>query len=322
MRSSARSAERPRAATSGPGATSCSSSRRGQTPDMSARAMRTSTASCGPPATRPSGEFHYLGFDEALAAVEAAERGRHRDRRCSTPPTRAAGSTASASSPSPSTCARSRRCAPRDLRSASPPTPSAPAPRTGSRRSAGTPTARGCRCTSMRTSSRARSRSAWPSTACRPIELLDRTGCLGLADDDRPRDARRRRRARPDRPRRRAHLRLPDDRGEPRRRLPPRRAGAARAASASASAPTRTSASIRSRSCASSRASRVASRAAATSSASMRSSRSAAAEGAAALGLERGTTSRSTSSIRRCAASTETTCLAALVFGCAADVLR
>ena len=58
----------------------------------------------------------------------------------------------------------------------------------------------------------------------RPIELLARSGLPRAADDDRPRHARLRRRARPARRGRRAHLRLPDDRGEPRRRLRSRRA--------------------------------------------------------------------------------------------------
>ena len=63
--------------------------------------------------------------------------------------------------------------------SASPPTPCARAPRTGSRRSAATQPPRGCRCTCTPTSSRARSRSAWPSTASGRSSCSTATGCLG-----------------------------------------------------------------------------------------------------------------------------------------------
>ena len=81
-------------------------------------------------------------------------------------------------------------------------------------------------------------------------------------------------------------LRVPHDGGEPRGRLPPGRAGSPPVASACASAPIRTSASTRSRSCASSTASRAARPGGATSSAWTTSWRSAHAEGAAALGIE------------------------------------
>ena len=92
--------------------------------------------------------------------------GRHRARRCSWPPTRAADCRASARTRRPSTSGRSRRSAERrDPGRASPPTPSAPARATGSRRSGATPPPSGCRCTSTPASSRARSRSASPSTA-------------------------------------------------------------------------------------------------------------------------------------------------------------
>ena len=133
---------------------------------------------------------------------------------------------------SPRTCASSRSCARPASASASPPTPSAPARATGSRSSAATPRSTSCRCTCTRTSSRARSRSASPSTALRPIELLADCGCLGPRTtvvhathaDGHELDLLARGR--------RAHLRLPDDRGEPRRRLPAGRAGAAPQASA------------------------------------------------------------------------------------------
>ena len=123
----------------------------------------------------------------------------------------------------------SRSCAPRASASASPPTPCAPARRDwleelGALRRTST----ACRCTCTPTSSRARSRSASPSTACGRSSCSRETGCLGPAHD---------RRARARTPtaheldllarRRLAHLRLPDDRGEPRRRLPARRARAA-----------------------------------------------------------------------------------------------
>ena len=109
----------------------------------------------------------------------------------------------------------------------------------------------------------------------RPIELLADTGCLterttvvhATHADGRELDLLG--------TGRRARLRVPDDRGESRRRLPAGRAACCTAASASASAPTRTCASTRSRSCASSTGSRAARRAAATSSPSTRCSRSA-----------------------------------------------
>ena len=120
----------------------------------------------------------------------------------------------------------------------------------------------------------------------RPIELLARTRLSRRAHDGRARDARERRRARPARRRGRARLRLPDDGGEPRRRLPAGRARAARAGSRSASARTRTSASTRSRSCASSKGSRDARAGVGTSSRSTSCCASAASEGARSLGLD------------------------------------
>ena len=59
---------------------------------------------------------------------------------------------------------------------------------------------------------------------CRPIELLERDGLPRPPRHGRPRDARGRRRARPARRERHDRLRLPDDRGRPRGRLPPGRA--------------------------------------------------------------------------------------------------
>ena len=110
-------------------------------------------------------------------------------------------------------------------------------------------------------------------TGMRPIELLDATGLPRPADDGRPRDARRRARARSAR-RRRA-------RGSACARRPRRTSATAScrsrasciAGSGCASAATRTSASTRSRSCASSRGSPAARRGSAASSRSTRCSR-------------------------------------------------
>ena len=117
----------------------------------------------------------------------------------STSPTSAAASSGCASRPSPPTWTRSSRCALPESPSASPPTPSARARASGSRRSAATRRATGCRSTSTPTSSRARSRSAWPSTASGRSSCWPRRGCLTGSHDDRPRDPRERRRARPPR---------------------------------------------------------------------------------------------------------------------------
>ena len=133
----------------------------------------------------------------------------------------------------------------------------------------------GCRSTSTPTSSRARSRSAWPSTACGRSSCSPSAGCLGPRTTVVHATHADGARARPARPGRRPRLR---------RARRPRRTSAtascrssacSTAASACASAPTRTSASTRSRSCASSTASRAGRRAGATSSRSTRCSRSA-----------------------------------------------
>ena len=153
------------------------------------------------------------------AAAAAAERGRRaraplrrlRARRHRSVP---------AGAPSPTTCAGSRSYAPRASASASPPTPCAPARGSGSRSSARTRRSTGCRCTCTPTSSRARSRSACAEHGLRPIELLAECGCLGPRTtvvhathaDGRELDLLA--------AGRRPHLRVPDDRGEPRRRLP------------------------------------------------------------------------------------------------------
>ena len=205
--------------------------------------------------------------------------------------------------------ARSRRCARRAFASASPPTPSAPARPTGSRRSAATPSARPLPLHVHADEQPREIEECLAEHGVRPIELLARTRLPRAADDGRPRDARGRARARPDRRRRRARLRLPDDGGEPRRRLRAGRRHLRARDRRSASARTRTSASTRSRSCASSRASRAgaAGRRNVISPASCSAFGSD--EGAAALGLERvaGRRGRPLAPVAR-AASTRATC--------------
>ena len=254
------------------------------------------------------GEFHYLGFEEALAAAEAAAAagvelvllyaayargGLDRIRQASV-----------AEYLRQVEALRARA----GSASASPPTPSARARATGSRRSGAT-RRRERLVLHVHADEQPREiEECLAEHGCRPIELLERTGCLGPHVDRRPRDARRRRRARSARPSRHARLRLPDDRGRPRRRLPARGADRRSAGSGSASAPTRTSASTRSRSCASSRESRGGGRAGAASSPTERLLCFGADEGAPlARAASRGRRSRSTSGTRRCAASRQAT---------------
>ena len=181
--------------------------------------------------------------------------------------------------------------------------------------------ARACRCTSTPTSSRARSRSASPSTASGRSSCSRETGCLGPrttvvhathADD--------------------AELDLLAEAGARVCVCPtteanlgdgfaPVERAAASAGSASASAPTRTSASTRSRSCASSRASRAGrTLRRERHPARRRCSASAPTKAPRRSASTRGRTSRSTSSTRRSRGVDEADVLAALVFGCAADV--
>ena len=168
------------------------------------------------------GEFHYLGLEEARAAAAAADEAGIALVLLS-PATSAAASRDSGRSRSPTTCASSRRCA-----------------RTASGSGVAPHSVRACPADALRelgryaararaAAARARRRAAardrgMPRRAfgLRPIELLAREGCLGPrttvvhathADGhelDLLRDAGA------------AHLRLPDDRGQPRRRVPAR----------------------------------------------------------------------------------------------------
>ena len=125
------------------------------------------------------GEFHYLGVETALAAAEAADGGRDRVRLPLRRRTRAVGSSACVSRPSPPTSARSSASRPQGSRSASPPTPSAPARATGWRSSAATPTARR---SSLHVHADEQPREIDECLAehgLRPIELLADCGCLG-----------------------------------------------------------------------------------------------------------------------------------------------
>ena len=172
------------------------------------------------------GEFHYLGAAEALRRRGGRGRRRDRDRAASTSPTSAAASTGCASRPSPPTSTRSRRCAAAGIAVGVAPH-----------------SVRACSRDWLEEIGRVRgSESGCPlhvhadeqpreieecleEHGCRPIELLADTGCLGdrttvvhatHANDD---ELDLLAAARGD------DLRLPDDRGRPRRRLPPRRGG-------------------------------------------------------------------------------------------------
>ena len=167
------------------------------------------------------GEFHYLGFDEALAAAEAAaEAGidarapprRVRARRArALPPGVGRRRTSSEVEALASARACASALAPHSVRAC----PADWLEEIGALRRARAAS----RSTSTRASSRARSRSASPSTACGRSSSSRDTGCLGPrttivhathASDGELDLARGRRRAR---------LHLPDDRGGPRRRL-------------------------------------------------------------------------------------------------------
>ena len=183
------------------------------------RATSRSTARCSPPATRRSASSTTSGSRRRTRPSRPRPR-RASSSCCCSRPTGAAGSSASGRSRRPTTSRSSRRCAATGVRVGLAPHSVRACPRRlarGARPLRRAP--RACRCTSTPTSSRARSRSASPSTALRPIELLGRDRLPRPAHDRRPRDARRRARARPARRGGRAGLRLPDDRGEPRRRL-------------------------------------------------------------------------------------------------------
>ena len=124
------------------------------------------------------GEFHYLGFDEALAAVEAAEEAGIRIvlllaayERGGLPRFRQESVTeylAPGRGPA-RTRRRGRACPPLRARGHG-------FLARGDRALRGCGAA--CRCTSMPTSSHARSRSASPSTACARSSCSARTGCL------------------------------------------------------------------------------------------------------------------------------------------------
>ena len=177
-----------------------------------------------------------------------------------------------------------------------------------------------CRCTCTPTSSRARSRSASPSTASGRSSCSRETGCLGPrttvvhathADDARARPARRGRRAR---------LRLPDDRGEPRRRL---RARSSALCERGIALCIGSDSNVRIDPLEELRELEGIARRRAGSATSSRSTTLlcfGADEGAAALGLERVARRRGRPRAPVARGRRRATCRAALVFGCAADV--
>ena len=185
---------RSRAATSGPGASRCWTRPAGL--DAGRRPCelrRASTARCGRPATPPS----------ASSTTSASPRRRRPPRRPRRPassssssmsPTAAAASTASGRTRRPTTSsqveapARGRRSA-----SASPPTPSAPARATGSRRSGATPTREGLVLHVHADEQPREIEECLAEHGLRPIELLAETGCLGPRTTIVHGDARRRR---------------------------------------------------------------------------------------------------------------------------------
>ena len=225
-----------------------------QTPEtVRARVRRDLCARCAPPGTRRSGEFHYLGLDEALRRGRGGARRRASSSCCSSPRTPAAASPASARS-SPADYLDAGRDAARPRASGSALAPhsvrACPADwleeigRYASRRGAAAPRPR--RRAAARDRGVPRGARRAPDRAARPH------GLPRPADDRRPRDARE---TTPSSTcsRRPAHAsasaRRPRRTSATASRPSPR---CARAGSASASAPTRTSASTRSRSCASS----------------------------------------------------------------------
>ena len=241
----------------------------------------------------------------------------------STPATCAAASRASARRRSPRISRDSRRCAATGSRSASPPTPFAPARRTpcatlGRVRGR----ARACRCTSTPTSSRARSRSASPSTDC------GRSSCSPARAASAPRttivhathaDG--------------GELDLLADAGARICVCPTTEANlgdgflpVARVVHRSIAhvhrLATRTCASTRSKSCASSRASAAARPGRAASCPSTRCSRSARAKAPPRSGSTRGPTRTSTSTHPQLRGVDEGALYEALVFSCTGDVLR
>ena len=228
--------------------------------DARARARglrRRPTARCARPATRPSASSTTSGSPRRRRRSRPRREAGHRAR---PPPRRLRARRArraSGRSRSPTTCARSRRCARRASRVGVAPHSVRACPRDwleeiGALRAS-------ARASSLHVHADEQPREIEECLAehgLRPVELLARDRLPRPAHDGRPRDARRRRASSTCSPSAgAARLPLPDDRGQPRRRLPARRARCSSAGSASASARTRTCASTRSRSCASSRAS-------------------------------------------------------------------
>ena len=164
---------------SGPGARRCSSSRevrRRSACDAEYVDVYRELRAAGYTAV---GEFHYLGLAEGHAAAAGCRRGGNRAR----PPPRRLCARRDRALPAGVgrrvPAASSRSCVPPGSGSASPPTPFEPARVTGSRSSGATPPSTSCRCTSTPTSSRARSRSASPSTGCVRSSCSTACGCLG-----------------------------------------------------------------------------------------------------------------------------------------------
>ena len=250
-------------------------------------------------------------------------RGRESSSSASTPATCAAASPASARTRSPTTSRELEALrADGHPRSASPPTPCAPARPTRCASSAATPHEHELPLHVHADEQPREIEECLAEHGVRPIELLAREGCLGPrttvvhathADGARARPAARRRRA---------HLR---------RARRPRRTSAtascrsrasATARSACASAPTRTCASTRSRSCASSRGSRAGRPASAASSRSTRCSRSAPTRAPRRSGSRRGPTRSVDLDHPQLRGVDESGVYEALVFGCSGDVLR
>ena len=267
------------------------------------------------------GEFHYLGLEEARAGRGGSSRGGDRARApargvC---PRRSAAHAPGLGRRVPA--ASSRRFALRRLGRPRPPL----RPRLSARVARGDRTLRGersdCRCTSMRTSSRARSRSASPSTAAVRSSSSSAPAASGRTSPSctrrmptAPSSTCSRRAARRSAPARRPRADLADG------FLP---GGSDRASrdTRSASAPTRTCGSTRSRSCASSKGSPAARPAGVASSRRIGCCASAPTRVAARWGSSPGPTSRSTSRTRHCAASVRGDVFDALVSSCGADVV-
>ena len=210
-RASSASTRRTRTTTSGPGARRCTGPRNAARPRRRLRGRAAALRrDAWPPGTRRSGEFHYPHHQPGRRALPGPQRDgqghrrrrprrRHRDRAADVRLRPGRRGAAADRGPAPVLRPRRRRLpgagrgAGRRVRASglAPHSVRARAPRLAGGDRPLRRVAAAWSCTSTPASSGARSRSAWPSTACRPIELLADIGLLARPDDGRPCHARR-----------------------------------------------------------------------------------------------------------------------------------